>query len=227
MSVHVHRLLLLVAGLLLFGGGPATHALPVSVRAEILEEKGFSPDHSPRGALLRSLAVPGWGQVYNRQYYKVPFVYAGFGALGFRAYQTHQEYLLFKRAHLFGRGPDLVEEGAPNPYQQYEAQFNEVTDRLGGERLGAMRDRRDQYRRQRNLAIVGTGVFYALTVLDAYISAHLLTFDVGDELTLRVRPGGHLGRSGRRKREGRTPAPVFLREQVLERGPTLRARLRF
>jgi len=227
MPAHVYRLCILIVGLLVLGSGPTTRAQPDSVRAEILKEKGFSPDHSPRGALLRSVAVPGWGQVYNRQYYKLPFVYAGFGALGFRAYQAHQEYLLFKRAHLFGRGPELVEEGEPNPYQQYEAQFNEVTDRLGGGRLGAMRDRRDQYRRQRNLSIVGTGVFYALTVLDAYISAHLLTFDVGDGLTLRVRPRGRLGDAPHRTPEARLPGPVPLWKQALERGPTLHARLQF
>jgi len=223
----VHRLCILIAGLLVLGGGTPSRAQPDSIRAEILEEKGFSPDHSPRGALWRSLAVPGWGQIYNRQYYKLPFVYAGFGALGVRAYQAHREYLLFKRAHLFGRGPELAEEGEPNPYQQYEAQFNEVTDRLGGERLGAMRDRRDQYRRQRNLAIVGTGVFYALTVLDAYISAHLLTFDVGDDLTLRVRPRGRLDRPPAHKQVPRPLPPVSRWERTVERGPTLRARLRF
>jgi len=227
MAAHACRLFVLVAGLFLFGSGAATHAQPDSVRAEILKEKGLSPDHSPRGALWRSLAVPGWGQLYNRQYYKLPFVYAGFAALGYRAYLAHQEYLLFKRAHLFGRGPALVEEGEPNPYQQYEAQFNEVVDRLGGERLAAMRDQRDRLRRQRNLSFVGTGLFYALTVLDAYVSAHLLTFDVGDGLTLRVRPRGRLGRSAHRRPAPLTPGPVSGWEQALSRGPGLRARLRF
>jgi len=226
MLSYARRLCILVTGLVLFGSGAATHAQPDSVRAEILKEKGLSPDHSPRGALWRSLAVPGWGQVYNRQYYKLPFVYAGFAALGYRAYQAHQEYLLFKRAHLFGRGPALVEDGEPNPYQQYEAQFNEVVDRIGGERLGAMRDQRDQFRRQRNLSFVGTGLFYALTVLDAYVSAHLLTFDVGEGLTLRVRPRGHLRRPAHSPAPP-TPGPVSVWEQALGRGPGLRARLRF
>jgi len=227
MASHARRLCILVAGLLLIGSGTTSRAQPDSVRARILKEKGFSPDHSPRGALWRSVAVPGWGQVYNRQYYKLPFVYAGFAALGFRAYQAHQEYLLFKRAHLFGRGPALAEEGEPNPYQQYEAQFNEVVDRIGGDRLGAMRDLRDQYRRRRSLSILGSGLFYALTILDAYVSAHLLTFDVGDELTLRVRPSGGLKRPDHWRQEFLEPTPVSLWEGALERGPGLRARLRF
>jgi hypothetical protein len=224
------RLAGLVAGLLLLGGvglGPACRAQPDSVKAKILEEKGFSPDHSPRGALWRSLAVPGWGQVYNRQYLKLPFVYAGFAALGARSYLSHREYLLYKRAHLFGRGGELAEEGEPNPFRQYEAQFDEAVERLGGERLGAMRDQRDQYRRQRDLSILGVGLFYVLTVMDAYVSAHLLTFDVGEELTLRVRPTGGLPATTRPAQPGvgRPRPPPEAR--ALEQGPGVRVRLQF
>jgi hypothetical protein len=208
----------------LWGGVRVAPAQPDSVRTALLKEKGFAPDHSPTGALWRSVAVPGWGQLYNRQYYKMPFVYAGFAALGYRIYATHQEYLLFKRAHLFGRGPELSGDGS-NPYQQYQSQFNEAADRLGGERLSAMRAQRDQFRRQRDLAILGSGLFYALTVLDAYVSAHLLTFDVGDDLSVRAHPIGDL-RAGADSAPGpgleRTPE-----QEWLERGPGLRLQLRF
>ncbi len=231
MAASWYRLVVAVAGLLLLGaGGPVwdARAQPDSVRAEILEARGFSPDHSPRGALWRSLAVPGWGQWYNRQYIKIPFVYAGFGALGTRIYLTHREYLLFKRAHLYARGPELAEEGEENPYREYEEQFNEVTDRLGGERMSAMREQRDRFRRQRSIAVLGTGLFYALTVLDAYVSAHLLTFDVGDDLSLRVRPTGSLRTSAEEHTpDGGDPEAVRLVRRAMERGPGVHLQLQF
>jgi hypothetical protein len=189
-----------VAGLLVLMGGLAPldgRAQPDSVRAEILKEKGYPPDHSPRGALWRTAAVPGWGQYYNRQYYKIPFVYAGLAGLAFRIYRSQQRYLLFDRAHLFGLGRER--EGG-NPYSQYESQFNQVKDEvfLGGTvRLREVRNQRDQFRRRRDLAILGVGLFYALTLLDAYVSAHLLTFDVDEELAVRVRPAGPFGPAGR------------------------------
>ncbi|HXF48017.1 MAG TPA: DUF5683 domain-containing protein [Verrucomicrobiae bacterium] len=36
---------------------------------------------SPTGALLRSLAIPGWGQVYNKKYFKAIIVAGGQGVL--------------------------------------------------------------------------------------------------------------------------------------------------
>ncbi len=189
----VTGLLVLMAGMM---GPTCVRAQPDSVRAEILKEKGFPPNHSPKGALWRTAAVPGWGQYYNRQYYKIPFVYAGLAGLAFRIYRSQQQYLLFDRAHLFGLGRER--EGEGNPYEQYESQFNKVREEvfLGGTvRLSEVRNQRDQFQRRRNLAILGAGLFYALTLLDAYVSAHLLTFDVDEELAVRVRPTGPFARA--------------------------------
>lgn len=167
------------------------HAQPDSVRAAILEERGYSPDHSPRGALWRALAVPGWGQYYNRQYLKIPFVYGGLAGGGFAFYEMRRRYNLYRHAHLFEIGRRRAQDtGEENPYQQYEDASSEVRNRLGELRPKQLRELRDKYRRWRDLSIVGTGLFYALTILDAYVSAHLLTFNVGEELDLAIRPVG-------------------------------------
>ncbi len=181
---------LLMAGL---GVGPAS-AQPDSVRAALLEEKGFPPDHSPRGALWRGVAVPGWGQFYNRQYYKMPFVYAGLAGGGYAIYTLTQRYRLFRHANLYVIGENRAGDNGDNPYGHFEDDYNEAVARLGGEQgtsVGGqqLRNLRDQYRRWRDLSILGTGLFYALTVLDAYVSAHLLSFNVGS-VALDVRPSG-------------------------------------
>jgi hypothetical protein len=184
-------ILLLVGGL----GESVTHAQPDTTRAALLAENGFPPDHSPRGALWRALAAPGWGQLYNRQYYKIPFVYAGLAGGGFAVYEMNRRYDLFQKANLYKIGENQREGGGENPYHQFEDEFNQAVERLGGEeQVGSvsgrqLRDLRDKNRRRRDLSILGTGLFYALTVLDAYISAHLLTFDVGD-VAVDVRPTG-------------------------------------
>jgi len=217
-------------GLLLGGGlgGSTARAQPDSVRAALLKEKGFSPDHSPRGALWRAAAAPGWGQVYNRQYYKIPFVYAGLAGGGYAIYEMNRRYLLFRHANLYKIG----QGGGDNPYGKFEDDYNQAVERLGGEqRTGGdvsgrqLRTLRDKYRRWRDLSILGTGLFYALTILDAYVSAHLLTFDTGGDLALDVRPTGgervqaRSGGAERRSEKARASPPP--------NGIGLRVRLRF
>jgi len=216
--------------LLVAGGGPnRSRAQPDSVRTEILKQKGFPPNHSPKGALWRTAAVPGWGQYYNRQYYKIPFIYAGLAGLGARIYRANQRYVLFDRAHLYGLGQEMDGE---NPHSQYESQFNEVKEEtfLGQSvRLSEVRNQRDKFRRQRDLAILGSGLFYALVLLDAYVSAHLLTFDVDDDLAVRVHPTGHLGGALAQQvgTQGRAHGYVPPSRQALTNGLGMHVQVRF
>ena len=208
--VSVNRMRRIGIGLGLFGvllmgslGVRPAFAQPDSVRAALLEEKGFPPNHSPRRALWRAAAVPGWGQFYNRQYYKVPFVYAGLAGLGYAIFEANQSYRLHRRAAIFAQGQRLSNGGGDIPeaisnWEEFRAEYEEAVRQAGGTpddvsslplSPSQLRDERDQFRRWRDLSILGTGLFYALTVLDAYISAHLLSFNV-EGVALDVRPSG-------------------------------------
>lgn len=192
---------LLIGVIVAIGLGVATgpqpaRAQPDSVRTEILKDRGFDPDHSPRGALWRAAVAPGWGQIYNRDYIKAPFVWAGLAGMGALVYWTNDQYLLYRRAALFRLGQERVQGSdtvTENEWAQYADEFNEVAA-IFGENVASrrLRDRRDSFRSRRDLSIVGTGLFYALTLLDAYVSAHLLTFDVSDDLAIRALPTGRL-----------------------------------
>lgn len=211
-----------VLWMLLMAVGVA-QAQPDSVRSAVLKAKGFPPDHSPRGALWRA-AVPGWGQVYNRQYYKLPFVYAGLAGGGFAIYRMNRRYLLFRRAHLFTVGES--QDGDNNPYGNFEDEYDEARSELGAEQVSGqqLRSLRDKRRRWRDLSILGTGLFYVLTILDAYVSAHLLTFDV-DDVALDVRPtgGGRVQARGEATKKSTQALPV----SVPPNGVGLRVRVRF
>lgn len=159
-------------------------------------------DHTPRGALWRAAAAPGWGQIYNRQYYKLPFVYGGLALVAYSAHSAHQDYLAYREAYWYAE-PRLWTEGEPR-YPEYEQAYqaflarenlppdhelDELEAAQRRQRLAPnLRQIRDNYRRNRDLLTIGVGLVYGITILDAYVSAHLLDFDVGEDLTLRLVP---------------------------------------
>ena len=181
----------------------SARAQPDSIRAAILEERGLPPDHTPASGCrpppsprppapwysgpARALALPGWGQFYNRQYIKIPFVVAGLGGMVAAIVTTNNNLLLYRHAALYRLSE---ERGAdPNEYPQYQDEYQQVRNRIGGAvSSAALRRERDRFRRLRDLSVIGLGLYYGLTVVDAYVSAHLLTFDVGDDLSMQVAP---------------------------------------
>ncbi len=188
----LRRLLCVLA--LSLGAAAAARAQPADAPAPaLLAAPDSLKPHSPRTALRRAALLPGWGQYYNRQYYKMPVVYAGLGGLGGLVVYSHREWLSFRRAYLYKWMQDEVDAGRrpENANARYKSHYDALVARYGTEIAAAsLRTQRDYYRRNRDLSVVGVGLFYGLTVLDAYVSAHLLDFDVGEDLRLGAAPVG-------------------------------------
>lgn len=146
--------------------------------------------HTPRKALIRAAVVPGWGQLYNRQYAKAPVVYVVLGGLTANTIRLNRKYLLYRHAYQYKAYEEITPEGEENPRAEFEADYNELVSKLGGIAVSSssIRPSRDTLRRNRDLSVVGIGVAYGLSLLDAYVSAHLLDFDVGENLLVSVSP---------------------------------------
>jgi len=126
---------------------------------------------NPKAAALRSVLLPGWGQVYNRHAWKVPIVYAGLGGLIGWAIYNNRQYKVYKRAYLFrvDDNPTTVDD------------FPNVAD-------SGLRNARDLFRRNRDLTFIITAGWYGLMVLEAFVDAHLQSFDVSEDLSLQASP---------------------------------------
>ena len=119
-----------------------------------------------------SAALPSLGQFYNRRYWKPPIIYA---ALGVSIYFLVDNQLKFMEAR-----------------NSYRARLNiagftvapKYTN-LSAEQILADRD---FYRTNRDYSIIAIAAVYALNVIDAAVDAHLRTFDVGDDLSMKIRP---------------------------------------
>jgi hypothetical protein len=165
-----------------------TALLPVSGFAQ-----ATSPDtraHSPRAALWRSAVLPGWGQVYNRQYYKLPIIYGGLGFLTVTAVNLHHDYILYRQAFQYKAFQELVDSGQleTNPKAEFEDAYNRIAAEFGPISSSPLRSRRDALRRNRDLTFIGIGIVYGLQMLDAFVSAHLFDFDIDENLSMNLRP---------------------------------------
>jgi hypothetical protein len=129
--------------------------------------------HSPGKAALYSALVPGLGQIYNRKYWKLPIVYAGYGVMAYFLVTNTNNYMDYQCAY--------IEKVNGNTQGNYSDLVNRYTE---DQLLSA----REYYRRNLEISVLVTALWYALTILDAAVDAHLKTFDVSTDLSMRVGP---------------------------------------
>jgi hypothetical protein len=132
----------------------------------------FSLLHSPRKASIYSAILPGAGQAYNKKYWKIPVIYAGFGVLGYFVKTNNDEYKIYKEAYKFRLDGD---ETTTDQFVGIYADQDLVT-------------LKNFYRRNRDLSIIGMSVLYILNIIDASVDAHLFHFNVSDDLSLQLEP---------------------------------------
>lgn len=147
----------------------------------------FKPN--PKKALFYSMLVPGLGQIYNRKYWKVPIVYAGYAALIYAISWNGAYYNSYKKEYISIADEDPLTEDYVNriPSGEDVAAFKaNSSDMAWLEQV--LNQKRQSYRYNRDLSIIGIVAFYGITILDAYVDAQLYDFDISPDLSLRVEP---------------------------------------
>ena len=141
----------------------------------------FVPD--PSKATWCALVFPGGGQIYNHKYWKLPIVYGGFLGCAYALNWNNQMYSDYSQAYLDimddDPGTASYEDFLP-PRYNVEANKDYLTR--------VFKNRKDNYRRQRDISIFSFIGVYLLSVIDAYVDAELSDFDITDDLTVRIRP---------------------------------------
>lgn len=132
----------------------------------------------PKNVMLQSLILPGWGQITNKQVWKVPIVYAAILGVGYYSFWLNDKYVDYRAAYYnsFGASNELYADEKFGPTPAY----------LVGVRSEGLLYFRDYYRNERDKMIVFTVLTYGLNVIDAYIFAHLRDFDVSDDLSVQT-----------------------------------------
>lgn len=131
----------------------------------------FTRKPNPKRAGLYSALLPGLGQTYNRQYWKLPIVVAAAGTFTYLISFNRSEYLKFQRDYVYRI------DNNPNTVTDYPAYSNDDIN-----------VRRTSYRKDYEYSVIGASVVYLINILDAFTSAHLKTFDMGKDISFKCSP---------------------------------------
>ena len=143
-------------------------------------------------AVWMGAIIPGYGQIYNRSYWKLPIVYSAFFGCAYAITWTNGIYTDYKTAYR-----DILTDKsngtlADDDSKSYIAILPEgyTLSRVGGYDTwtNTLKNRQNTYRRYRDLSIVAAVLVYALSLVDAYVDAQLFDYDISDDLSLQMDP---------------------------------------
>ena len=124
-------------------------------------------EHSATKAMCLSI-LPGAGQVYNHQAWKIPIIYGAFAGMGYLIYDNYSQMKMFKDEYLYRVNHD----GATNlsGYDNYPT--------------SSIYSLYNSYNQTYQLMVIITVGIYALNLIDAYVFGHLFEFQMSDDISL-------------------------------------------
>lgn len=120
----------------------------------------------PARASMFSALLPGLGQAYNGDYWKIPIFYTGFVISGYAWAFNQTQYQRYR---------NIYSDISAGTYQGHLSEQN-------------AKWYRDKFRRYRDYSIIATALIYALNIIDANVFAHFSSFDISDDITFNVEP---------------------------------------
>ena len=137
----------------------------VVLEKDTITENGIDPLR-PSKAAFYSAILPGLGQIYNKRYWKAPLVWGAIGT-GIYFYVSNDKQ--------FDRYRDA--------YKRRLAGF-EDDEFFGVVSNDGLVRAQEQFRRNKEVSLLVTLGLYALNIIDANVDAHLLQFNVDENLSL-------------------------------------------
>lgn len=137
-----------------------------------ISKTNIEKEHSPHKATIYSALIPGLGQIYNKQYWKVPVLYAGIVTIVYFVNFNGDKYYSYK--------------------DEYVARINADSSKLNPSYIlysdNSILQLKNYYQRNLEFTWIMAGVVYLLNIIDASVYAHLFNFDVNENLSLKIEP---------------------------------------
>lgn len=130
---------------------------------------------NPKTATIRSAILPGWGQAYNKKYWKIPIVYGALGVsagvffFNLKTYRELRDAVILRQDTIPGNDTEI----APDLQQLNTSSLIYY---------------RNSFRQNIDYSVLAFLVIWGLNVVDATVDAHLKAFDVSPDLTMKIKP---------------------------------------
>lgn len=173
-----------------------TAAKKPMTRKDSMKAKYVNPGKvAGRKAVFRSMIIPGWGQLYNMQ-----LLNDGYGTRAGKSQFFQKLYTGGKIAAIYGGITVLTMSYIESSKQynlaltelQYRDSHNDQPDPNGpfGSRYSTtgITQRKDTYRRNKQIVLFSYGLVYFANIVDAYVAARLHFFNIDDNLSFKVMP---------------------------------------
>lgn len=148
------------------------------VNTSVMGKDYFKPD--PKKATWYAIVCPGLGQIYNRSYWKLPILYGGMMTFTYLIGWNGRMYNDYHDAY-----HDILDaDPETNSYLIFYPQYDGTQLWL----QSTLKTKTNRYRRARDLSTFGLVAFYLVSVVDAFVDAHLYDFSVTDDLSMRIEP---------------------------------------
>jgi Family of unknown function (DUF5683) len=132
--------------------------------------------HNPRIALKRSAMIPGWGQIYNKQAWKIPIIYGALGVTGYYFVYNVNTYNDIRFAYNARQNKDTPS-------------ILRIKTYLKNLDVGSLNINRRKFRQNIDYTVLFFIAFWGLNCADAVVFAHLKNFDVSDNLSASLKIG--------------------------------------
>ena len=142
----------------------------------------FNPD--PTRAVWLSALCPGLGQIYNRRYWKLPIVVGAYMGLAYATDWNNRMLADYTKAYrdLMDNDPDT------KSYMDFFAPNVDESSLSKSWLESLFQNRKNYFRRNRDLCIISMVGVYLLAIVDAYVDASLAHFDISPDLSMDWTP---------------------------------------
>jgi hypothetical protein len=148
----------------------------ISTKSLLGQDTAISPKFDPKKAALRSAIIPGWGQAYNKKYWKIPIVYGALGTTAGVFFFNINTYKKLRQAYIY------ITDTIPGNNNLIDPRFQGLSPQ-------SIKSYRNAVRQDVDYSVLVFLLFWGLNVVDATVDAHLKAFDVSPDIGMRIKPG--------------------------------------